>query len=497
MLHPLRRYGSFALVVLVYAYIGLVLMDRQHAWISSETIATENYILSEGGHLHPRDLKRALNFTVFENGPRVSRPLSCGLEVLDTKFRAWLWHYLPPRPSLSLTLFFTLFLTPLCLFGLLRNLGLAPDLSRLATALYLASPGCLSCVSLLFRPSKGMTNFSLAACLLLASRLKKENTRRGFYFLIAFIFFSFFWDETALLIYPAVLIFFPTIFQTGERKLIYLSLPFAVLTMYLGIIPWLSHLAGYATPHPFEYSVIQYPQFRGGRAFLIHLLINFRLFFNQSFALINLRELPGIGGKLLCLTHLTVLSGILIARLTHREPTPGPRFPLASRLAGFLVALIIFHTLLMAMASSQIAPIYWYGCYWSLFFTILLALGFQKWNASRMVFPFAALFVVTLLYLFPLMNDTAHRYFYYLPSPARAALQGRMKETDAWFLLPAVTSSHADALTLAYWNEVRKTHRLPKISLPPDFDYLPVELSPLTQDPPRHLHGPLSRQALN
>ena len=77
-------------------------------------------------------------------------------------------------------------------------------------AFYLVTPGVLSYEVMLFRPAKPMANFFIIFCLYLASRLKKKFIDRqipipwgeflNFWMATAL---SFYWDETALLIFQA------------------------------------------------------------------------------------------------------------------------------------------------------------------------------------------------------------------------------------------------------------------------------------------------------
>src|SRR4051794_28777276 len=84
-----------------YAYVALVLLDRSHAWMSSETAGIKRSILEGGTGLTWRELARSFNYMAMEYGTRVSRPLSSLFEIVDTKFRAWLWHYVLPHPALT------------------------------------------------------------------------------------------------------------------------------------------------------------------------------------------------------------------------------------------------------------------------------------------------------------------------------------------------------------------------------------------------------------
>jgi len=468
-------WASLALLVGVYLDISLNILSRDRAWISAETVAAEGYILSDGIRLHRRDLLRALNTDVFEHGPRVSRPLSSLFEIVDTKFRAWSWRFMEPHASFSLTLIFSLGLTPLLLFLLLRQLGVPTVLARLVVCLYLASPGCLSCVALLFRPSKAMTNFSLALCLYLASFLEGERLDFRYIGFLLLMFFSFFWDETALLLYPAVVVLFPRVIGGRARIYAYLTLPAFTALFYFVLLPWLEFRAGFGLPKFEQFSVLSNPQFHGTRAFLSNLLANTRLFFTGSLGIGDPIRLRG-WGKWLILADFGALLGLVAASWNGQTSRQAPDS--TWRLFVFLLLLCVFHTLLMAMASPQCSPIFWYGCYWSLLFAVLVALTGQLFISTER-FQFALVLVIlSSLYLFPFMSDTARDYFYRDSLAAKIERQTRIKSSLQWFDTAPRESRGFAAITHDYWEDVLHRRRRPTKTLPRELAYLSVELAP-------------------
>ena len=104
-----------ALLVFVYLYVVFVFLDYQHAWMIPEAFIWKQYILETGKNFLLSDIPRALDSVSFELSSRSTRPLSELLEIFDTKFRVWLWQYLTPHPSLSLTMIFTLIFSPILL----------------------------------------------------------------------------------------------------------------------------------------------------------------------------------------------------------------------------------------------------------------------------------------------------------------------------------------------------------------------------------------------
>ena len=177
MLDALKRNPCILLLTFVYLWIIPNCLSYQNAWVEPEELHIKSCILKTGTDLNPADIKQGLFWQFFEYKPRCTRPLSSYFEIVDTKFRCWLWHFICPHPSLSLTWIFSLFLAPLFLYLLLRDLGISLNTAAALTAFYLATPGVLSFEAMLFRPAKPMTNFAIILCLFLASLLKKRYLR--------------------------------------------------------------------------------------------------------------------------------------------------------------------------------------------------------------------------------------------------------------------------------------------------------------------------------
>ena len=196
-------------VTCLYVFFG-ILLNYQTVWMQPEAVGIDSGIHSHGDRLSLSDLKLGLNYPLFEWAPRTHRPLSSYFEIVDVRFRSWLWNIVPPHPSLSLTWIFLLILSPILLIRFLRSRGISEPAAYCAASLFLASPGTLSISAMLFRPGKPMTNFSILLCLSLAGTYEEKlrSSLKAYVGFLALMFFSFFWDETALIIYPAVFIFF-------------------------------------------------------------------------------------------------------------------------------------------------------------------------------------------------------------------------------------------------------------------------------------------------
>jgi len=87
---------------------------------------------------------------MFEYEPRVTHPISHLVEIFDIYCRSWLWKFVTPHPSLSLTHLSTLFLAPWLLYLALRNIGICKIYALAGTSLFLTNSGRLSLLVLGF-----------------------------------------------------------------------------------------------------------------------------------------------------------------------------------------------------------------------------------------------------------------------------------------------------------------------------------------------------------
>ncbi|MBF0122556.1 MAG: hypothetical protein HQL21_03980, partial [Candidatus Omnitrophica bacterium] len=253
------------IILLLFVYTVLIprVVSYDHSWAITEILYLEEAAFKTGPQLNWQDLKNGLNYEKFEGKktPRITRPLSSYFQILDAKFRAWLWRYILPHPSLSLTWLFSLLLAPLFLYLSLRNLGVDCNIAIGMSIFYLLTPTNLSHITELFRPAKPLADFVIIFCLYWASSLEKNFLQQNkplpwgkylfFWFTVAF---SFYWDEYALLIFPAILVVFPKVLT--HRKgylLLWLLLPFITAAFYFCVIPCLTWLSGFEYPHLSHY----------------------------------------------------------------------------------------------------------------------------------------------------------------------------------------------------------------------------------------------------
>lgn len=431
----LSRRTPALLLLGVYFFIFFVLLSYDHAWMQPEEFSLKSGILQAGSCVSRADLQRGLNFRFFEYAPRYTRPLSNYFEIINTKFRAWLWDHFLPHPSLSLTWIFSLILSPWLLYRFLRNFRVSADVAMCAVCLYLLNPGFLSSVVMLFRPAKAMANFSIILCLYLGSYLHRRITKdcngageqspdtapRGFISLAGVIFFSFFWDETALVIYPAMILFFPRLFMNAKRLIVYALLPPGVYLSYYYFFPWISAAAGYPNRSGLtKYIMHLHPavseQWRiAGENFFI----NSQLLISDSLGIVPVHlQAPAMAKIFQAFALLAIL--FLTVRVLHhlwefcRDKKVSPRTFLRGMAWGAgLLALLASHNYLMALVSSPWG-LYWYGAYCSVFFVIGIAWLLQSAQIPRPTLVFAVgLILLNMGNVFIETNKLVKKYHYY------------------------------------------------------------------------------------
>jgi len=250
--------GLWGILLLEYLYIFLFPLNYDIAWMHPENFVTHAWILENGPQWQWEDFRRALHVDILEVDPhRLSRPISDFLEIVNTKFRVFLWNFIPPHPSLSIVWPLVLFGTPLCLYKFFRNFNCHTYVAFAGTCLYLSTIGFLVPLAMLFHPAKVLVNFLAVWCLWLGSHLYKKSITLKWQasvkdipkywiyyrlFLVS-LFLSFFVDETGLFIYVmAALLLYPVVFRFKEWPIslgAFLILPVAYITTIKCLLPYI------------------------------------------------------------------------------------------------------------------------------------------------------------------------------------------------------------------------------------------------------------------
>jgi len=442
---------SFFLIPLIFAIFKTVdfITDYSMGWVLVEAASWKPSITAWGFPDSLASLKHALDWPMFEFEPRITRPLSNLFELFDTSFRAIAWGFVPPLPSLSLTWPFTLVIAPTLLFLLLRRLGIERWLALLSTALYVANPGVLSLEVMVFRPGKAMTIVALLFCLWLAAgldRAQRDGTlgdaalSRRFWLLSSLGFISFFWDETALILWPALFLLYPRLVtRTWWTIAGFLAMPIAYIISIKFVLPWLTILSGAPSLTVHDYSPAQ-------KALSI-LTLNFKEIglpspyeLTSYFAKNNILILSDTFGLVppwitksefyYMIFSVTLLSGMLALKKVITHVMINVKKPLSLkkslfsedknsqliRICALFFASLMYQTFIMSFVINHIWGLYYYGVFCVVFIIIFFAKLCQLANIQKKivyVFVFSAISGTT--FIFPATNKAyknAHFYPY-------------------------------------------------------------------------------------
>ena len=416
----IRHYPCVFLLFFVYLFLIPRVVSYDNSWASPEIYYLEKTAFKTGAPFHWNDLKNGLNYKGFEGptAPRITRPLSNYFQILNAKFRTQLWRFILPHPSLSLTWIFSLFLTPLFLYLLLRNMGITSNTAIGMTAFYILTPTTLSHVADFFRPAKPMADFALMFCLYLASSMEKRFLQKNipipwgkylFFWVTAAL--SFYWDETALLIFPAILLLFPKVLiHRKPYLLLWLLLPFITAAFYFCIIPCLTSWSGFGLPH-----LAQYDLYKNGLK-LDPLLRQNAL----SFLPLNTRNLVlgtmGIIVPDVFLASFWIKACFILAIISWEIVFFRIRKVAAHRLVLvlFLAALILLFNHLVFTQGVLVWGPFWYGGFWSIFFIIWLTGLIHKAGINKYLLTACLFFIlINMFQSFIAMNDVYKKNHYY------------------------------------------------------------------------------------
>ena len=480
---------SALLLLFVFIFIIPHCLSYDNAWLQPEIPALKVNVLRAGPNLSLYDLKHGLNAFEFNGQIRCTRPLSSYFEILDTKFRCWLWKFMMPHPSLSLTWIFSLILAPLLLYGLLRNRTISTNTAIGLVSLYLATPGVLSYETMLFKAAKPMTNFAIILCLYVASLLQKyfiEKNRPPP--LKPFIFFwllsecSIYWDETALLIFPCMLVLFPGIFKRKLYLFLWLLIPIFAFIGYYIIIPYLSLWTGNGFPH-----LNHSDDMMGASNALLHFIDPLRflgsnaksIIFDTMGLIIPHPKAPFVIKITLIFAAVSwLILFYYLIRVKNKEIT----------LLLFLAGLILFFNYSMYAIGMWTWGPYWYGTYWSIFFVFYLARLIEKAHIPKTILTSCLFFILLSMSNSFLATNTVYKkfnYYPYGPGEIEYYFNGQKFRFDPLNKLP-FTGQDLKKDTLFYWIKVKNNMAVKSFSIPKELCWLPIEL-----EPDKHYEGSL------
>jgi hypothetical protein len=494
-----------ALIPLCFAYVrtALFLSDPGVCWEQPETGNWKPQMVAWGFPHSLSGLGHALDWPALEDEPRVTRPLANVFELFDTPFRALLLRAILIPPSLSLTWLFSLVASPLLLWLLLRRLGVERWIGLLAVALFVANPGVLSLEVMLFRPGKALANAVILFCLWLAAgqdAKRRQTPAAGrltlrFAVLCAVVWFSLFFDEVILIVYPALALLFPRlVFRSKGTIALFALIPAAYAVVIVKIMPALTRLAGYP-PITRRYSpaatMVGLLTFRepahSYRIVLKDIVDNSRSVLQDSFGLIR-PDLPHRPYYVALFVTIVLLgaayagfAAIAAWRRLRERHERVTALALGENAAGiacraglaFLGALVYEGVLMSVSLGNGVEPRMWGLYYYGVFCVVFVVLGLA--TLANMIRPPVILATVFTLAvccattdIFPATNQ-GYKYAHYYPyDPPR--LSRIFDNTENRFAVPHSNSALLREKSLALWR-TRTTHQ-PVLGIP-------FELSPL------------------
>ncbi len=247
------RSGSLKFYIIIFAgilvYIGFLVLSYQYLFVKGQ-LGLQHYpdAVRNGVALVPEDFIRPFDTWLFEFGLSRPRYLSDIVELLDIKFRIWLFNQVIPHPTLSIAWIFSLILAPLLLFKLIENMTKSRTAAWIGISLYCASSGFLYPITLYEQPAKQLTNFFVILCLYLASRITASPQQRGhltaadwrrYLVLLGAVFLTFNTDESSWIIYIVLPILFPALFLAKQKKLLIIGLYLLPLIAFLLTVTYL------------------------------------------------------------------------------------------------------------------------------------------------------------------------------------------------------------------------------------------------------------------
>ncbi|MFC1510434.1 hypothetical protein ACFL49_02120 [Candidatus Omnitrophota bacterium] len=442
------RYKKLIACFIIASSILLVAADAlkvENGWILPEiTFSHLKFLSNEQADrielsFSMKEMEKILWWEYICDG-NAGRLVTGALSLFTVKFRAWLFQFIPPKPSIALGWIFSLMLTPLLLFRFLRQyVGLGVIGSAFITAFYVLSPATVGGTFLLYHPGRVLVSFFYILILNMFFALNKRMDEKQKSFLLKFSLFlvmlvSFFTGVEMFIIFLLVPIYFSNCFisknmfssvrdvfslkklkafiTTQQRDAFYVFA--GVLVVYLLIIkiflPCMAREVGYLYEHMsfYKYQIQIYSHFVSpitllfSVKYVLGVIINLYWFIIANIGLrpllpLSIADLVGVmNGKIddflipfnalfifQCLVfHCVGLAAYLFVRL---------RFQYLKGMLKYLIALILitaWMTFLHGNSSKFLIPYstYIYGSPFTIIFAIFLGAGLKSFNRSKVVY---------------------------------------------------------------------------------------------------------------
>lgn len=427
----------WCIVLFLFAcsYMIFWAISSKTAWMLPEAFIWKSQIIQDvmSGSM-TTVIKRVFDLNIFEFAPRTTRPLASLFEIADTSFRSYLWKFITPHPSLSLTWLLTLFASPWILYKILKLRGVSSYASLALIAIYLTQMGTLSSIVMLFRPGKPVTLFFLIVCWYLCERLIHGGFElKKYYLLLASLFVSALFDEYTLLTYIISAVLLAHLLRQQPRLLISFLMPGIVyLLIILYGMPWLTHtfyahnmaLTNYNSEFNLFLSISSFLSFK----FIVLLFWNMWILIRESFSLYNPFDIPDLSGRSVVFIHLT-MTLLLVVALLYRfirtlyaegfKKTVYDRPSLMFILMCSVIAML-FHGFTMFVIPNKLWGPYYYASFFGLFVTLFVA---ELWKLDGVVRKITYVWTLTTMLAsmvtFAAINNVYKQSHYYPSEPLK------------------------------------------------------------------------------
>lgn len=157
------RENSIEILLLFFAFVALCVSVWDYN-INFPHLEVYEFLgecaLHEGLSLRWADLISAIN-PCLDGGTDRPRFYSWAFWVLNSKFRAWTFQYVPFHPSISLIWIFTFFVTPVMIYKLVRTMVNDTRLALLACTIFILSIDNLSTTTMYFHAAKPLATLGI------------------------------------------------------------------------------------------------------------------------------------------------------------------------------------------------------------------------------------------------------------------------------------------------------------------------------------------------
>ncbi len=470
--------GPLVLIIFAYLFIFFKVSNFENTWMHPETVRMKAAYLQTGPYLVSQDFFKIWDWRINEVESRTTRWVSWHLDFLDTKFRVWLWRFLPPHPSFSLTWLWILVLNPWLLFIYLRLRRFSVGISLTVTAFYLMTPASLSGLFMLFRSGKILANFFMLGALIFAF-LSETNRQKKLYF-VGFclsLLLGVFSDETAFFIFPILFfLHFRFIFRHWRWLGVLLTLFLILIAYGWGIQEMCHRVSGAPLIGLKQYRFFNHI-FEGQFAsqFMSNIGFNTLTLFTQTMGLALPHPLVPVAPKVLWVLGLLAWSIMAVMMLMCKDFWNKPFKIFFPWIALFFLSFL-FHDFLMSMVDNQIWGPYYYGNYFSILFSLALA-SFLRFvmpeDLIRAVFMGIIICLMGTTFLYTNKAYKKHHFYPYSPLNIRSLFNGEAKYFD-----PNLASDFSDKELKGYIKSAWKApHNVVPDGLPGELNWLPVELN--------------------